>query len=556
MDDISDHKGKCCEEPQAPGGTSSHEATGLHYEGDSSTDREEQIEDGLSPSKEQIKEHIKEEIPDPKDIEAILWCPFVPVHPEGPVIEWLSPRVLEGGSCRRPVPHGPCPPAPFPPRGSPPLAEVVPRPPSLGGPSLHKPLPQPGEPAGADFFEVSRVQPLPAPTEGWGASRHGSSTDGAHGARPAQAAPEASEGKSPGAAGAGAEVGLPSRLRGGYLGRLVQQDEPRCLVPLWLFRWPAQAMVAGFCTLLFGVAAAVLLSAAAGISETSMDYVAGDVQREFVIDEDIDGEALVSYELPEVLMNQKRFVESKDDYIVGSMINRYNCEDAQIRDVGWRRCPGPPGSEECARWRDCPHGPDCPQDAIQSDPILRRLANTSSFRPCGLVSLSMFTDRYRLVRLEDGAEISLVESGVSLDSQDEVYSDKVLPTIGGVGAGAELTVEGVPSWLTVQDNFFEHFKVWSRQPASPRVRNLWARVPGGLSSGRYRLEFLENDRVWTDAWRVPYKRVIISEAHLLGSPGACALLGGVCLVACCLQAVCVCVFLSASRHHTCSAMLS
>merc|ERR1719356_682608 len=102
------------------------------------------------------------------------------------------------------------------------------------------------------------------------------------------------------------------------------------------------------------MAATVLLSAATGMSETSVDYVAGDVQKEFMLDEDIDGEVLISYELPEVLMNQKRFVESKDNYIVGSMISRYTCEDAGIEDVGWRRCPGPLDSEECARWRRCP----------------------------------------------------------------------------------------------------------------------------------------------------------------------------------------------------------
>lgn len=402
------------------------------------------------------------------------------------------------------------------------------------------------EPSGVAFSAVSRVQPAPGPpTEGWGAAPRSGE---AHGALSARASPAGPEEKAPGAARAGGPSGKvepPLRCLDGYLWGLVGQGDPKCLVPLWLFRRWAQAATAGFCALLFGAAALVLLSAASSMSETSVDYTAGDVQREFVLEEGIDGEALISYELPDVLVNQKRFVESKDNYIVGSTISRYTCEDAEIEDVGWRRCPSPPGSEECARWRGCPHGPDCPEDAIQSDPILRRVANTSSFRPCGLVALSMFTDRYRLVRLEDGLEISLTEAGVALGSQDDVYDERVLRTSGGVGAGAELTVEGVPSWLTLEDGFYEHFKVWSRQPASPRVRNLWATVPDGLRSGRYRLEFTENSRVWTDAWKVPFKRVTISEAHVLGSSGACVFLGGLCLGICCLEAIMTCIFLFA-----------
>lgn len=290
------------------------------------------------------------------------------------------------------------------------------------------------------------------------------------------------------------------------------------LMPMWFFRWPAQGACACFCTVLFAVLGGILLGAAAGMHETVVSYKAGDVQKSFTLDEEISGKVLIHYELPEVYVNQKRFIESQDSSFLGGFISKYVCTDAEeLEDVRWRRCPT---------------GLNC-----SADSVISRAEAAGAFRPCGLVSLSMFTDVYELTSIETGESVTLDQSNLALPADDEIFEKR--KTEGklkdGPEGGPDFLVADTPSWLGKGD-FFEHFKVWWRTSPSPHVRHLWATNPGPLKKGRYELRFVENGAVWTESWNVPEKRVVISGAHDLGSQGACQLLGAVCVFFCCIQA--------------------
>eukprot|EP00439_Symbiodinium_sp_Y106_P006658 s8923_g1.t1 len=63
---------------------------------------------------------------------------------------------------------------------------------------------------------------------------------------------------------------------------------------------------------------------------------------------------------------------------------------------------------------------------------------------------------------------------------------------------------------------------------APRVRQLWGRIPGGLSPGRYNLSFPVNSPLWRE-WGIE-KRVVFSQlsGFGMGSPGACFTLAVLC----------------------------
>lgn len=281
-----------------------------------------------------------------------------------------------------------------------------------------------------------------------------------------------------------------------------------------VYRRSVQGAVACILAIVFGVLGALLLNAESDMFEKRIEYSTGDTSVAFSIEERVEGPIFLSYELLGFYANQKRFVESKDDFLVGSLINRQTCEGAQdLDDVRWRRCDR----------RNC-----------SLDSIYSRVERAGAFRPCGLVALSMFTDRYQLVNLDDGSNVSLDQRDISLPLDDEIFKDKILAAEHQTN---DFTVEGVPSWLERGD-FFEHFKVWYRTPASPVVRNLWAKIDGPLKRGRYVLHFVENSPVWTDEWldmTDPKKAVLLSQAHVLGSRGACKFLGVISTVFCCAQ---------------------
>merc|ERR1712241_310078 len=74
---------------------------------------------------------------------------------------------------------------------------------------------------------------------------------------------------------------------------------------------------------------------------------------------------------------------------------------------------------------------------------------------------------------------------------------------------------------------FEHFKVWYRPHPSPRVRNLWGRIKGPLTTGNYKVQFTSNSAIFTQQWGLKEKRIVFAGEHMLGSKGACQVIGTV-----------------------------
>lgn len=244
----------------------------------------------------------------------------------------------------------------------------------------------------------------------------------------------------------------------------------------------------------------ILLVSPSASVEKVIRYDAGTTEHIFTLEEDMPNKVLLWYELPGMHVNQKRFIESRDGGIAGGFPGiRYSCDSAEtMQQVRWRR-PG--------------------DDAFYA---LIGNSSNSSFRPCGLVALAMFTDEYELETM-DGVKVRLDQSDLALPGEDAIYDRSISADAHG------LLVKGERSWLRSgpPQHLFEHFKVWYRTPAAPFVRNLWAVVPDGLPKGQYRLRFLTNSAVWTGAWQVSEKRVVIGEAHPLGSVGARTFLGKV-----------------------------
>jgi len=297
-----------------------------------------------------------------------------------------------------------------------------------------------------------------------------------------------------------------------YTHKIVQQDEPRCLAPLWFYRRRAQTCVASLCALMFGILGACLIYAAEGTFEIKMSYDSLDSHVSFTIEHDLAGPFHLSYEIPSLFVNHKTFVKSKDAFLLDGWLTDYQCDGAEhMEDVKSRRCPT---------------GANCSKDRLYA-----LVESSGAFRPCGLVAMSMFTDTFELTNTDDGTNITLDQSGVALPADEAIYSGKF------VKEGSHFTVEGVRSWLH-KGPLYEHFKVWYRTSPSLTVRNLWATFDGPLKAGNYQVRLPENDAIWTDAWistTKPKKLVILSQAHVLGSVGVCKLIGSSCVVICCSQ---------------------
>lgn len=299
--------------------------------------------------------------------------------------------------------------------------------------------------------------------------------------------------------------------------QFAQQPPSKNQVPLHMYRRRGQAAIAGCCSISSFILGLLLLSTAFSVFEKSISYVAGDVKKEFVIESDVAGPLYLSYVLPGLKTNQKGFIESKSKFLLASMVSPYKCDPVDtVEQVRLRR-------------KD-----------TEFTSLFTGVDGAQEFRPCGLAAMAMFTDTYTLHRIVDGAapeSISLDQSSVALPKDEDIYKDKVVVD----EAAGTVKVEDTLSWL--KPAMWEHFKVWYRQPASPTVRNLWAEIAGPLKAGKYELRFPVNSAIWTNEWQVPEKKVLISQANTLGSPGACTFLGAVCLTICGWQAIMTIVIL-------------
>jgi hypothetical protein len=249
-----------------------------------------------------------------------------------------------------------------------------------------------------------------------------------------------------------------------------------------------------------------------------ISYVGSDTQKEFTVDTQIDDSVLVYYDLPEMLANRKYIVENKDPDIISVFFSRVKCIDAETQAALWRRSCDVKG-------RAAGTPLVCSQDAPFAA-LINAAGSPETFKPCGLLALSTFLDEYRFEKYENGnwTPVAVSEDDVALPAEtgidSKVYGKKILLENGA------LTIKGERSWLT-PGPMFEHFKVWYRPPASPHVRNLWGRIKGPFTTGRYRVTFTNNSPIFTDQWGLKEKRVILAGEHSLGSKGACKVLGGV-----------------------------
>mmetsp|Transcript_11431 Transcript_11431/g.26426 ORF Transcript_11431/g.26426 Transcript_11431/m.26426 type:complete len:280 (-) Transcript_11431:75-914(-) len=251
--------------------------------------------------------------------------------------------------------------------------------------------------------------------------------------------------------------------------------------------------------------------ASMGTKEKIVSYTTGTpMPITFTLDEDFSGDVVVWYELPEMYVNQKRYIENKPGPIWDNIMAKYTCEDAEtIDDFRYRR------------------GDDT---AFMTQVEQAATASGGKVHPCGLVSLSMFTDRYELSRVDpDTAVIELDESDLSFESEDFFWEDRLLETGNPFPRSVRLKDEGDVSWLETAADV-EHYKVWTRTPPSPHVRQLWATINGGLQAGTYSLNVIGNSPSFTDMWKVPEKRFILSETHTLGSAGAGQVFGVLCII--------------------------
>lgn len=285
-----------------------------------------------------------------------------------------------------------------------------------------------------------------------------------------------------------------------YWSKIEQQEISSSSLPLMVFCRPAQGASSGCCAVLFAVLSGILLSTAGSFEETVVPYSHMHSSKVFTIDADIEGPVMIWYEIPDLLLNHKYAVKSKDHYLWSGFMNKYACEDdsaSTLQDANWRR-------------------PNSPQFAQ-----LLASGGVQKFRPCGLVALAMYIDTFNIY--SRGSRVILDVTDLTLDTDNDIYEKKFSPRSGGY------QMDGVDSWLT-SAWALERFKVWYRTPASPVVRQLYARVAGGLPSGEYSLNFTVNDPVFELKWSVPEKRIIFSTSKNLGSVGACRSLGIFCIL--------------------------
>jgi len=304
--------------------------------------------------------------------------------------------------------------------------------------------------------------------------------------------------------------------------RLLQLEHKASSAPLVFYRKSCQWKLAGCCSLLFSALGAMMLFMATQILEISVPYATSDQAISFTLARALAAPVYVWYDIPDMSVNYKSIIASKDpDVFSAPWSFPHTCEGAETVDEAKSR-----------------RGWDAEFQALIDS------SGGAHFKPCGLMSLAMFTDRYELFSCSTGEnaaveleacvaspdrKVLLNETGIALSSDAAVYEGKV-----EVGEGGVLNIidgdsgEKYPSWLQ-QGAMFEHYKVWMHNPASGFVRNLWATVPEGLPAGSYGIRFPQNSPM-EDGWGMTGRAVVLSEKSMFGSKTSLLILGTFCCI--------------------------
>eukprot|EP00439_Symbiodinium_sp_Y106_P035528 s1503_g4.t1 len=281
-----------------------------------------------------------------------------------------------------------------------------------------------------------------------------------------------------------------------------QQPDSAIMLPYWLFAYCCQVVLTAGAFVFFLVLGTVLLLQSGSLQEVIVPYTANITEKEFSIDQAFEDDVLVYYDLS-LLANHKSFAESKDRRIAYTFLSAATCTHADSRS-----------------WVRLRRGVDTTfltkVEAADGDDLI----------PCGLVSLSMFTDNFTFYKDTNAGweRLDANESDIAIASDNEAYGKINSPLEGEERFYIEESDRRTQTWLT--PSFFEHWKVWYRTPVSPHVRNLWAVIKGGLPQGSYKVQFQENSQIWHD-WGVAEKRLILAQRNGLGNRGALAAMGGV-----------------------------
>lgn len=303
-----------------------------------------------------------------------------------------------------------------------------------------------------------------------------------------------------------------------FLSRYDQQDAGNTIASLRFQRRPMQILCSGL-----GAAACAVVAIVCHFStpwEHVAEYSSDSGHVVFSISEEVQGPITLSYLLVDVMMNSKQYISSKDPDIFGSW---YNCEGAaDWNEVHFRRSKTWPYIDEKSIWR-----------------------------PCGMVSLSFFDDSYRLEHCGSSADkcagtrVPLDESGVSLPADDQVW--KRLRREGSKYVLDLRNGSTIETWLPNDERMVEHFKVWSRQPVSTVLRNLWATSQESLKPGVYKVIIEKNEVVWLDRWKASKKSVVLAQNSSMGSAGACSFLTILAMVVAIVEAIVFMAFVVAPK---------
>lgn len=283
--------------------------------------------------------------------------------------------------------------------------------------------------------------------------------------------------------------------------RTILEQKPTPTFVMYRSRRPICQVVCGaFTSLVFGCIGIVLTATSSTVYEAKASYDVADSSLKIQIAQDIPTRAYFSYMIAGVSMNMRTYVDGSDPNVASYVVSRPSCGNAaSLSDATWRR----------GKW-----DPDFAQ----------ALSGQSAFTPCGLVSLSVFTDTYVLTD-STGTRISMDETLAPSTWDVQMAMNKVKHSTAGDGTTI-YTINGQTSWLN--QSLLPHWQVWIRPPASPTVRNLWAVMDGTLKAGAYYVTIGKNSPIWKTNWGAQ-KVIIISGCNMFGNAQSMSIVGGFCL---------------------------